>query len=106
MGKIGIPTYDDQLNDLELNEMKKKITGICLDFAKIYSDESKEKRNSDIFDEYVEQFRVDLANLQQMNLYAQQLINQINDMMYTISVRKIDERIWEVTNEKIKEGSL
>lgn len=106
MSKIGIPTYDDQVNDLQLAEMKKLINGICLDFAKVYSDESKLKRNSEIFDEYVEQFKIDLANLQQMNLYAQQLINKINDIMYTISVRKIDERIWEVTNEKVKEGSL
>lgn len=101
MSKIGIPPYNDQMNETELNELKKMINLICLHFTKIASKEACDNRNSELFDDYAKQYAIDLNACEDMVLWSQKLINKLNDIMFTISIRKVDDRLYDKERRKI-----
>lgn len=101
MSKIGIPQYNDQINETELAELKKMINIICLNFSKIATKESCDNRNSEVFDTYANQYAVDLNSCEDMIIWGQKLINKLNDIMFTLSVRRFGDRLYNTERNKI-----
>lgn len=95
MSQIGIPKYRDLLNKIELNKLKDLLNIICIDYANLTSNESVENRESDSYETYTKQYSVDMIKLKDMGLRSQELINEINNILFIISTRSIPAKIYE-----------
>lgn len=93
MSQIGIPKYKDLLNNVELNKIKDYLNIICIDFANLTSENAVKNREDDRFEIYTNQYSVDMIKLKDMALRTQELQNKLNDILFTISTRLVNERL-------------
>jgi len=93
MSQIGIPKYKDLLNNVELNKIKDYLNIICIDFANLTSENAVKNREDDRFEKYTNQYSVDMIKLKDMVLRTQELQNKLNDILFTISTRLVNERL-------------
>ena len=91
--ELGVTNYKDLVNSNKLHLLKDKIHYICLNFAKMASQEAVENREADGFETYSEQYGLDLMYLKEICKNAQDLINECNDTMFLISEEAMLNRL-------------
>jgi len=92
--QVGIPKYKDLLNNIEIVKLKELIDTICIDYSKLVSKEAVDNRESDKYETYIKQFSVDIIHLKDMVDGAQKLVNKINEDLFMISTRSVNNRLY------------
>lgn len=104
MAKIGIPNYKDVVNVNTLNELKKQLNTLCIDYNKFVSNKAVENRESDLWDIYTSQYERDLALLTEMRSAAQMIADVCNKGLFNISSRAIYNHVFvDPMKEKMEE---
>jgi len=85
--QIGIPKYKDVLSVEHLDNIKRYITNIALNYNKLANEENSKKRDSDDVDVYLKQFNEDINTINSLTIYTQKLYKELIDSLFTISSR-------------------
>ena len=91
--QVGIPQYKDLINREKLENIKKEISNLCMQYGKLASNENVNNRESDDYYVYSKQYTNDLNSLHALCLHTQKLYKELLDTMYIISVRSIDDHM-------------
>lgn len=83
--QVGIPNYKDLINKAKLQAIYEKINNICLNYAKLASDDAINNREAEGYETYSNQYSLDLGYLKQICYQAQELVNACNDTMFLIN---------------------
>lgn len=92
--QVGIPKYNDLLNANYLDSLKDKISKICLFYGKLANKDSIENRESDNFNTYIDQYNKDMTSVKELCGWSQQLLNELNNILYMISTRSVQNHIF------------
>lgn len=94
MAKIGVPQFKDVINENTIEFLKRNINSICINFNKFAAKPSIENRESNLFEEYATQYKMDFSTLLQMRLAAQEIVDKCNWATMILSTRAIKDHIF------------
>jgi len=92
--QVGIPNYKDLVNIQKLTELKNAVNTICLNFSKFASAEAIANRESELFENYTNQYNNDMIYLRNICDKAQTLVNECNEALYLISTSAVLHHIY------------
>ncbi len=101
MAQVGIPKYKDLLNNKKIQEMQNNIKALVLRYNMMSSDMAIQNRESELFNDYVNQYKTDIDNISMIRQYAQHLVDICNEMNFIISKRSIQKHVYNWDDEEI-----
>lgn len=101
-GQIGIPKYKDLVNK-KIIDMKNNIELLSLRYKMLASQKSVDNRESEVFEQYCNQYREDMQNIDFIRQYAQNIVKACDEMNLIISKRAIQYHVYEFDNDEIEE---
>lgn len=97
--QLGITKYKDLLNKSKLSDLSNNIKSLVLRYNMISSNKSVENRESELFNDYVNQYSSDMNNIAMMRQYAQNIVDMCNEINFIISKRAIETHVYDWDEE-------
>lgn len=108
--QIGVVNYKDLINNIILNKLKESVNNLLLSYKNLSSDSSVEKRESELYNDYINQYDKDNTSLSLLRKNAQDIVDYCNNALYTLTKRAIEHHIYEyddlldIENKTLEDG--
>lgn len=100
--QVGIPQYKDLINSSKILPIKDCLNIIALNYSKLTSKEAIDRRESECFEDYTDQYDHDIMYLCNICKSAQDLVNKCNETLYTINKDAMLHHIYFYENNEVE----
>ena len=98
---VGLPKYDDILNNKNLEKLKLTIQKINSAYKQIANDEAVMNRGDELYEKYMPQYFSDMNALHIIRNCASELSDICDKTSFIIATRSLEQRLDEIRDDKL-----